>query len=72
MARKGTHSPIKEGNITNPFEVHPPSINKTQAIYNPKVWIVIYKDEVLIDSAGASDNMTYMFAHLTLIRTAFL
>jgi hypothetical protein len=59
-----------EGSVPDPLDVAPPMIDGEQAVINPSVKIVVYEDDVLIDS-GASDSMAPSFKYLDLIETSY-
>ena len=61
--------PLLEGNIEDPFDHIPPPIDEFNPVINPNARIVYHEKSALLDS-GASDCMTYTFAHLNMIRIA--
>ena len=69
MAERSGEPPI-EGDVQDPFDVHPPPLYEDQVLKNPDAKTAIYKDEVLLDS-GASDCMVPSFGYLDLIRSAY-
>ena len=51
----------KEGNVLDPYDVHPPPIYEDQIVENPNYIPAVYDKDVIIDS-GTSDCMVPSFA----------
>ena len=69
MAKKDEYPPY-EGDLPDPYDVHPPPLYDDQVLANPNSKEAIYEEEVLLDS-GASDCMVPSFLYLDLIRNAY-
>ena len=68
MARKEV-VPLYEGDLPDPYDIHPPPMYDDQVLANPNAKEAIYEEEVILDSR-ASDCVVPSFACLDLIRNA--
>ena len=64
MAQSNT--PPIEGDLPDPFDIHPPPLYDDQVVANPNAKVAIYEEEVILDS-GATDCMVPSFGYLDLI-----
>ena len=65
-----SHNMPEEARIEDPLDITPPVIGTNDVVTNDNATLVIYEDQVLIDS-GASDSMVHSFAYLDYITTCF-